>query len=427
MFLIYSPQITNRVTYIIHYFFEELIGMPCEITTDVATFKNYQGYKVNYSDTPIQGSYHIKPHGLLFEHDIKPQTLNGKGTRESAIIFPTDGENHQFDIFAASFYLITRYEEYLPHTKDLYGRFPHTAAIAYQQNFLDSPVLNVWALDFKLLFRNIDYSIDYPRQVFKFVPTYDIDIAWDYKNKGFIRNVGGFLKKPEWARIKTLFLGKKDPADAYDWLDKVHDNYELNPIYFFLVAQQNSVYDKNILPANKHMQQLIQQHQQKYEIGLHPSWRSYNKLDVVKEEKLTLEQIIGKEVTISRQHYIKFNLPESYRNLTAAGITDDFSMGYGTTNGFRASVASSFYWFDLERNQTTTLRVHPFSFMDANAYYEHHMDASDMYNNMLHYYFECKRLDAQFICIFHNNFLGTNPAFKGWQEFYLRFISHLLP
>ena len=78
-----------------------------------------------------------------------------------------------------------------------------------------------------------------------------------------------------------------------------------------------------------------------------------------KKRKETLEQISRVEVFKSRQHYIRFNLPEGYRRLIEAGLSDDYSMGYATSNGFRASVASSHFWYNLEKQEQTTLRIHP--------------------------------------------------------------------
>ena len=130
-----------------------------------------------------------------------------------------------------------------------------------------------------------------------------------------------------------------------------------------------------------------------------------------------------KKVNQSRQHYIRFNLPGGYQRLIEAGITDDYSMGYGSINGFRASVASSFYWYDLEKDEQTSLRVHPFCFMDANSYFEQKLSSGEAYEELMHYYIQCKAVNGTLITIFHNNFLGFD--FDGWREMYERFIAQL--
>ena len=217
----------------------------------------------------------------------------------------------------------------------------------------------------------------------------------------------------------------EDPFDSYHFLDQLHLDSGLKPLYFFLVAKNNGIYDKNILPANESMQQLIRQHAGKYEIGLHPSWRSNEQKELLAEEKNTLEKISEKNITRSRYHYLKILLPQNYRRLLDTGITDDYSLGYGTINGFRAGVASSFFWYDLTEEKITALRVHPFCFMDANCFYEEKLSPEQSYNELMHYYSTCKKVNGTLITIFHNNFLGTDKSFAGWRELYAGFISQL--
>ena len=145
--------------------------------------------------------------------------------------------------------------------------------------------------------------------------------------------------------------------------------------------------------------------------------------NLLKKEKELLEAMSAQEIIKSRQHYVRFNMPEGYQRLVTAGITDDYSMGYGSINGFRASVASSFYWYDLEKEAQTSLRIHPFCFMDANSYYEQKQNAEQAYEELIYYYTACKVVNGTLITIWHNNFLGTAKEFKGWQEVYEKFIA----
>lgn len=135
-----------------------------------------------------------------------------------------------------------------------------------------------------------------------------------------------------------------------------------------------------------------------------------------------MEQVIEKEVFLSRQHYIRFHLPSSYRRLAEAGITDDYSMGYGSINGFRASTGNAFYWYDLEKDACSHLKVHPFCFMDANAFYEQEQNPASGFAELKHYYDCCKNYQTTFCTIWHNNFLGTDSLYNGWKECYEKFI-----
>jgi hypothetical protein len=116
-------------------------------------------------------------------------------------------------------------------------------------------------------------------------------------------------------------------------------------------------------------------------------------------------------------------LPSSFEELIAAGIEKDFSMGYGTINGFRASVASSFKWFNLRKNEITPLTIFPFCFMDANAFFEQKLSAQEAFAELMRFYQVVKKVNGVLITIWHNNFLGTERSFEAWKNVYELFLK----
>ncbi|MDB5201995.1 MAG: hypothetical protein JWQ27_1404 [Ferruginibacter sp.] len=423
MILIYSPSSNPRLQYICRFIFAEQFGVTYNLTTHAESFSTHDGAKINYSDETLAGTiFQLRPHGLLSEADVRTQPIDCFEINGQKAFFATAGD-YPFDIFSAAFYLISRYEEYLPHDLDMYGRYAHENSLAFREGFLKLPLVNIWLQQFAKSLTEKFGSLKFRWPEYKFQPTYDIDMAWSFKNKGIFRNLGGFFKKPSLNRLTVLTGMQKDPYDCYDELDRLHAAYKLDPVYFFLVATTNSAYDKNISPYAHPMWQLIKRHAKKYSIGLHPSWKSDSKLPAIEKEKKILETAAKTAVVFSRQHYIKFAAPTTFANLWDAGIREEFSMGYGSINGFRASTASSYFWYDLQTEKITQLRIHPFCFMDANSHFEQKFSLAETTAELQYYAGICKQVNGTFISIFHNNILGSDPAFTGWWEMYEAFIA----
>lgn len=428
--IVFSNTITSRLQYILDFIGKETLGEPFQITNDAGIFRKYEGPKINYSKARIADSeFRIENAELLFETGVRDQSINCFETNNYKAFFKTEGD-FPFDIFAASFYLLSRYEEYLPHEKDIYGRYAHKTSLAFKENFLHLPSINMWMEHLKKSLSKKYPDLTTQRSSFNFLPTYDIDEAYAYKYKPWWRTMGGIGRSivngqgPSVSeRFNVLSGKKKDPYDAFEWMDQLHKKYKLNPIYFFLVAGKTGKYDKNISPSQKEMQHLIVEHSKRYTIGIHPSWQSGDDHDKLKFEILKLGHITGRQITCSRQHFIRFNLPDTYRQLTDLGINHDFSMGYGSINGFRASVASPFYWYDLETEKQSKLLIHPFCFMEANSFFEQKFSTHQALEELQHYYNVVRFVSGTLITIWHNSFLGTSELFKGWKEVYHEFIS----
>ncbi len=432
--IIYSTAVTPRLRYIAEELLHHLAGLNVIYTPDKEAFLAFEGARINYSAAPLHtDEFRLHPMGLLFENDIRPQQVPVTGTKAEAVLYSSPSGDFPFDIFAAAFYLLSRYEEYLPHTADRYGRFDHTESIAFKNGFLQIPLVNTWLERFKEALAGRFPQLRFVNRSFQFVPTYDIDMAYSYLHKGLVRNVGALcrsLLKGEITvvreRIAVLRGKQPDPFDAFEWLHALHSRFALQPIYFFLVAQRRGIYDKNISPRQPVMQQLIRSHRDRYTIGIHPSWAGGDKPSLPGEEKSLLESITGGTVVNSRQHYLRMHLPVTYQQLIDNSITHDFSMGYGGMNGFRASVANDFRWYHLEKEETTTLRVHPFCFMDATAYYHQKLSSDQAFDELLYFFNVNREVNGTMMTIWHNNFLGPHPQMGAWKKTYERFLSEII-
>jgi hypothetical protein len=428
--LFYSDQNTPRLEYILDLVRSEIFNESFRQTSDKSAFISYDGAKLNYSkDRLTEKEFHIIPHGLLFENSISDQQIIRFDVSGNPAFFKTGGDL-PFDIFSAAFFLVSRYEEYLPFEPDKYGRFPHQASLAFKEGFLEVPLINRWLEDLKIALRRHFPEIIFRLKDFKFIPSYDIDIAYSYKFKGFGRNLGGFFRsvsKMQWNyfldRWDVLFNKKKDPFDSYEWLDSLHLYCRTRAYYFFLLAKKQTGVDKNISPEKSEMKSLVAYHTGGYTVGIHPSWQSGDEQAILMEEADLLSEIAGRPVKYSRQHYLRMTMPQTYRNLIDVGIEKDFTLGYGSSNGFRASIASSFYWYDLRAERKTSLMLFPFCFMDATCFYENQLSPQAAYTELMGYYKRIRQVNGLMVTIWHNQFFGTDPLFAGWKEVYEVFLK----
>jgi hypothetical protein len=430
--IVFSNTITPRLQYILDFISKEIIGESIKITTNSENFRQYNGPRINYSKEGVTDSeFRIQNSELLFETGLKEQSIQCFEVNNYTAFFKIEGD-FPFDVFAASFYLLSRYEEYLPHKKDMYGRYAHENSLAFKENFLHLPLINLWIEDFKKAIQRKFPSFIAHRSSFTFLPTYDIDEAYSYKHKQWWRTIGGAVRSVvngQWSmiseRIKVLLGKMEDPYDSFAWMHQLHQQYNLKPYYFFLVANETGRYDKNILPSKKSMRELIRKHSDRYSIGIHPSWQSGDDPHKLKLEILKLGHISGKQILSSRQHFIRFTLPHTYRLLIDLGIEFDFSMGYGSINGFRASVATPFFWYDLIKEEQTKLLLYPFCFMEANSFFEQKFSLQKTFEELQHYCNIVKSVNGTLITIWHNTFLGTSKLFAGWREVYEQFVRQV--
>lgn len=434
MLLIYSYKKTKRLKYTFDTIFQEFLGIDYQITTDKNEFLRYQNSKMNYSSNPFSQEIFFCSNELLFETDIINHEIHFVEYEGINAFFPVynDKSKMPFDVFAAIFYLLTRYEEYLPYKKDTHGRFIAKESIAYKNGFLNKPVVNIWAYKIRdiLLERYPDISLK--KRTFEFVPTYDIDIAFSYRGKGLMRSLGGYFKSLSRGDFKNIIMRTKvlwgletDPYNTFSYQINLHKQYSLTPKYFVLFAKYGP-YDKNIPISNRRFQTLIKHLADYTEIGIHPSYASNSNNELLKSEITNLSQTINREITFSRQHYLKLSLPTTYRNLINLDIHEDYTMGYASEPGFRAGTCDSYMFFDLDLNIPTNLRVHPFSLMEGTLKDYKNIAPDNAIHHIKQLVDAVKNVDGTFITLWHNQSLNDNIEEGKWRKPYEEMIQYIL-
>lgn len=398
------------------FIFNGFTNISYKVTDDKLLFKQLTGGKINYSSqTILLSEIQVVPNGFLEEEGHRNIVPSIEWLEKTPFLFPNIVKNTSdiinFDIFSAIFFMLSRYEEYNNPAKDLFGRFPAKESLAYKNNFLHLPVVDVWLKDFLQLLSLKNPAIVFPEKKMQVNFTYDIDVAFAYKGRGFLRQLGAIGKdmvKLKFGRLterfKVLSNLKKDPFDNYEYIMKS----AISPMFFFLLHQKKSHQDRNIHPANILLKHIIKSVQQKFPIGIHPSFQSSDQPNLLQSERETLQQISGMPITKSRQHYLRFGWPKTYQQLVQNGILEEYSMGFAERPGFRAGTCTPFLFFNLEKNEAAKMKIFPLCIMESIFRDSMVMPVKNALFHFIQYYEAVKNVQGHFICIWHNDTLQYN-------------------
>lgn len=372
MILVITPQHSPRLKYVFDFITQCYPQITFTIETKSADLLSENGtIVIDYSQNHVnENAIFVKSCGLLFETEIKPIDDKWNKNNECLQHF-VNGGSFGFDIFSAMFHQLSRYEEYLPSPTDRYGRFDSKWSCVVKANMQLKPWVDIYVQRFFTHLKTIHESFVIPKKEWKTQATMDVDIAYEYLGRDFLRTVGGLARnivrpKGIFERLKVLLHLQSDPSFIFDRLKPI------DIIYFIHVGGYGPL-DKSCGLSKKEFQSFLQSLAPE-KVGLHPSFQSHLDLDDLLFEQDQLEEIADQSIHQSRQHFIKLILPETYDLLQNIGITKDYSMGWPDIPGFRAGTTHPHFFFNLKDNQQTRLELYPFAWMDAHFIYHNKID-----------------------------------------------------
>jgi hypothetical protein len=419
---IYAEHDVPRLRYIASLILGDILGLSWELTTDKRKLGKHP--VINYSDDKIAGSFKISPSSLLFEKGIITQEIVTSEWKSLPVFFTSGTDSDlPFDIFAASFFLVTRYEEYLKYTPDEYGRFKASDSVAFRNGFLGIPIVDLWAKEMaKSMLKKLP-MLAYRRNEFRTLVTIDSDEALMNSGNSILRSISGFFRDKKAAgadrqTIKPKTNGtEKNPYDVYDYISEKLISSDTDALFFFPVGD-NSEFDKNPSWKNNDYRMLIKNITGKFRTGLHPSYKAAMKSTLLISENERLNIITKKPVETSRFHYSRLFFPSSYRTLQSAGISEDYSMGYPDEPGFRAGIARPFQFYDVADDVHTRLMIFPFQVMDVTLFNYKKLDTVQAKEVFLKLISETKKAGGLFVSIWHNTSLLEGEEYSGKRDLF---------
>ncbi|MDT0646257.1 polysaccharide deacetylase family protein [Zunongwangia sp. F260] len=372
MLLIYTQKITPRIIYIFKHLCTGILGISIKFTSKIEEFIAHDGMKLSYGKQALGNELFVQRVDLLMEQGFSEVEIKVLPWEDSVCFFPvSEASALPFDIFASSFFLLSRYEEYVPHVKDEAERFPVAESLAYQKGFLSSPVVDKWALKFQDVLAERFPNMEVESRKFSSNIIIAVEHVFGYKNKGILRTIAGMQRDffrlsltKVFDRLKVAFKVKNDPFNIFEDLIALIKKHKLK-MYFMFQLSDFTIHDRNINHNRIPYRSVIKYVGDYAKVGLLLGYYAVRDMKTLRTEKLRMENIIHSSLEYSLNSSHDLSLPENFNNLVELEVKNDFSMGYPDALGFRAGTCTPFLFYDINMEVTTPLLVHPYVFNSA--------------------------------------------------------------
>ena len=366
MVLIHTTVAKSRIRYIFTHFFRERMQVDVSFTDELSVFIAHSGPKMSYGNAPLGNEFFVAAHGLLSEQGINEQQIDMFDWDGLPAFFATnDNSKLPFDFFAASFFLLSRYEEYLPFVPDYLGRFKAEGSLAFTQHFLQLPLVDLWFDRFVSIWHDFFKLPTASPEAYPISLVVEVPELYAYKHKPLFRSLFEGATDFFQLRLVRVFdrllvlLGlREDPLAAlHNWIENLY-TAKISTRFFVLFSSLGK-HDRSLSVFNKTHQRDIKSISDYIPTAPLASFASVSEPNGLKKELSRFAGLVHRPVEAIRQHKLCLRFPHSYRNFSALGIKKDFSMQYPERPGFRASTAFPFKFYDIGDEQQTPLLIYP--------------------------------------------------------------------
>lgn len=333
------------------------------------------------------------------------------------------------DIIASSFFMLSRWEEYVNKIRDKHNRFPAEDSLAYKHNFLDRPIVNEYVeLIWKIL-QHIGYTGKRKGREFEVTLTHDVDVPrlW-WNTKDFIKSIFSELIKRrninETISLLKFRLKNKDPFDTFDSLMNISEKFNLKSHFFFMsggTSDKDNFYKINhpfILNLLKEIDN------RGHYIGFHPSFNAYNDSTQYKKELDLLKKYSPQNISTGREHYLRFDLPETWQLWEDNNMIWDSTMAYHNKAGFRCGVCYEFPVFNILTRKSLNLIEKPLIVMEGNFITYQDISPEQMEKEIEDLIGKIKKFNGEFVFLWHNSAFNRIGVLK-FQHLYEKIIFNM--
>lgn len=302
------------------------------------------------------------------------------------------GYRINYDILGLIYWMLSRSEEVGGAELDAHGRFPATSSHAYRHGYLERPIVDEWLCILGQVIQRLWPALELKQSTFSMKVSHDVDRPSRY---GFLsaqrlvravgstaliqRNLRLALLAP-WIRLGSgSRLHPLDPFNTFDWIMDASEAHGLVSAFYFICGRTDVGRDANYEPEHPAIRDLMRTiHARGHEIGLHPSYGTYQAPESILAEanrlrKVCAEEGIHQDSWGGRMHYLRWQHPLTMRAWDAAGMDYDSTFSYADRPGFRCGTAFEYPAFDPVAGKALRLRVRPLIAMECTVMAETYM------------------------------------------------------
>jgi len=352
------------------------------------------------------------------------------------IEFNEKGVTIHYDILGLTYWMLNRLEEIESNDLDNHQRFPATKSHAFRHGYLERPVIDEWLIILaqviervwpQLVLKQHTFSIkvshDVDRPSYAFTPWLSIgrimvnELIKDYKIRTLVTTP--YLKLTTRKQLHST-----DPYNTFDWLMDMSEANNLQSAFYFICGRTDAKRDANYELEYTVIRQLMRRiHNRGHEIGLHPSYGTYQHPVLIKSEAERLKKICTEENIVQsfwggRMHYLRWGHPTTLQAWNDAGMDYDSTLGYADSPGFRCGTCFEYPAFNPITQQQLAIRIRPLIVMEGTIIESAYLGlgvGDRALNRILKLKDICYRVHGCFLLLWHNSSLVSNELKEMYQ------------
>lgn len=374
---------------------------------------------------------------------VLEQPLPTPGVRElpqPLIEQATDHHVIHYDVLGLTYWMLNRIEEIDRTDLDNHGRFPAIHSHAYKHGYLERPIVDEWLHILGQVIQKQWPQVELKQHEFSMKVSHDVDAPSRYgfgSAKSILKNMAGdVLKRRDikgamiapWVRLNSgQKLHPADPFNTFDWLMDVSEANNLTSAFYFICGRTSKL-DASYEPEHPAIRELMRRmHQRGHEIGLHPSYNTYQKPQLIKQEADCLRQVMQQEGIQQtqlggRMHYLRWQHPTTLQAWNDAGMTYDTTLSYADRPGFRCGTCFEYPAFNALTQQKLKIRIRPLIAMECTIIADRYMGlgyGAEAEKKFAELKDTCRRVSGCFTLLWHNSHFVN----KQDKELYKRILQ----